>query len=266
MAPPASRPAPAETLFLPVRTRKTFQDVVRQVVELIRAGELREGDELPGERRLAAAMEVSRPTIRLAVSALVEAGVVEVSPGRGGGMRIKSQWIPDTLLDSAVEPPVDEAFELLEARRTLEPRVAQLAAVRGREEHFASMQQAIDLQRAHIDDHRKALQAELMFHRVLWKAAGNPALEEMLIALFHRLETILDMAMRTLTDQDAAVAINSRTLEAVRRGEFDGVEAAMDEHMSYLEQITEDAFGRRRIRSIPDFLRGPHSDTPGKRA
>lgn len=241
-------------LFAPVRTRKTFEDVLGQVVDRIRSGQLQEGDELPGERKLAAAMEVSRPTVRMAIAALSEAGVVEVRPGRGGGISIKSRWIPDGLVASTSELRVDQTFELLEARRTLEPRVAQLAAMRGTEEHFAAMQHSIELERSNFDNHLKALQAELLFHRVLWQAGGNQTLERMLIALFDQLESVLDMVLRTEIDHESAIGIHERTLAAVMRGDPAEVERAMDEHMSHLEQIAEDAFGRKRIREVPSFL------------
>jgi DNA-binding FadR family transcriptional regulator len=248
-----SRVAPEE-LFAPVRTRKSFEDVLGQIVDRIRSGQLREGDDLPGERRLAAIMEVSRPTVRLAVAALAEAGVVEVRPGRAGGIRVNSMWIPDGLVNTTTELRADETFELLEARRTLEPRVAQLAALRGSEEHFAAMQRSIELQADNVGDRRRTVQAELLFHRLLWQAAGNRTLEDMLRRLFDQLEATFDMAMRTEADHNRAVEIHERTLAAVMRGDPEAVEIAMNEHMGYLEQIAEDTFGRKRIRQVPAFL------------
>ena len=37
-------------------------------------------------------------------------------------------------------------------------------------------------------------------------------------------------------------------------GNPDVIEAAMDEHLSFLEQIWETESGRARLRTIPDFL------------
>lgn len=243
-------------MFAPVATHKAFESVIGQIVDLVRSGQLHEGDDLPGERTLARLMEVSRPTVRLAIAELAKAGVVEVRPGRAGGIRIASIWIPDELARTAAEPRIDETFELLEARRTLEPRVAQLAALRGTEQHFAAMRDSIALQGEHFGDRRKALQAELLFHRLLWQAAGNATLEQMLRDLFAKLETVFDMALRTALDRESAIGIHERTLAAVMRGDPAEVDEAMDEHMSHLEQIAEDAFGRRRIREIPAFLGG----------
>jgi DNA-binding FadR family transcriptional regulator len=256
MAPDRSRRVPSE-LFQPVTTRAAFEAVMRQIADLVDAGHLHEGDALPGERILAAAMQVSRPTIRLAVGTLVDAGVLEVAPGRGGGIRIRSRWFPDDLRGrTALELNAEQLFALLEARRTLEPRVAQIAAVRGSTAQFEAMRDAVDLQEQCVDDRPKAIQAELHFHRLLWRAAGNDPLESMLVRLFRTMSTAFDMALRTAPDKEDAIVLNRETLEAVSSGDLREVDLAMDRHMAYLENIAEETFGRKRIRDVPPFLVG----------
>ncbi|MGI8571468.1 MAG: FadR/GntR family transcriptional regulator [Solirubrobacteraceae bacterium] len=245
-------------LFKPVATRATFEAVVGQVLALVQSGRLQEGDLLPGERVLASAMQVSRPTIRLAIAALVRDGLVDVKPGRTGGIVLKSRWIPPHLSGGgAASLGAEELFELLEARRTVEPRVAQLAAMRGTVAQFDGMRAALSLQTEHLSDRPKAIQAELMFHRRMWEAAGNAELESMLSRLFRRMTTVLDMAMRTEDDQQRAIVLNRATLEAIGRGRPEEIDAVMDQHMAYLEHIVEDTFGRSRIRPVPSFLVGP---------
>lgn len=55
------------------------------VADAIRQGGHRPGDRLPPERELAARLDVSRSTLRLALHDLERAGVVVRRPGRGGG-------------------------------------------------------------------------------------------------------------------------------------------------------------------------------------
>jgi len=245
----------SDDLFHPVRTRRTFEDVVQQIVGLIRSGELSEGDYLPGERTLTRVMEVSRPTVRLAIDLLARAGVVEVHPGRGGGIRLVSTWVPDDLHEEErKELQPSEIFAGLEARRALEPRVAQLAALRATDEDFDALRQCIDMQVEAGDDWRRALQADALFHRRMWQAARNRMLEQLMATILTQLSMPLDMSMRTGTDKDNAIAIHERTLAALIRGDMAEVDVAMDEHMSYLENICEDVFGRRRVREVPAFL------------
>jgi DNA-binding FadR family transcriptional regulator len=242
-------------LFAPVRTRRASDDVIRQILDQVRGGQIREGDLLPGERVLAERLEVSRPTVRLAIGALVDAGILAVSPGRGGGPRVRSIWIPDGLTSARWEPQADDLFEWLEARRVLETRVARLAAVRGTDEHFAGLQHSIDLQRANVGDRRRVLQMEVQFHRQMWRAAGNRTLEEMLVGLFERLEVAFDMVLRTDDDTALAIDIHERTLSALRQAEADAIDRIMDEHLCYTEDIVEEAVGRRMYPEPPAFLR-----------
>jgi DNA-binding FadR family transcriptional regulator len=243
-------------MFAAVRVRRASDDVIRQIVDRIRAGRIREGDLLPGERALAERFEVSRPTVRLAIGALVEAGILEVSPGRGGGPRVRSIWIPDGLMSPRWEPQADDLFEWLEARRVLETRVARLAAVRGTDEHFAALRRSIDLQRTNVSDRGRVLQMEVQFHRQMWRAAANRTLEEMLVQLFDRLEVAFDMVLRTADDTALAIDIHERTLDALRGAEGDAIDRIMDEHLCYTEDIVQEAVGRRMNSRLPAFLRG----------
>ena len=86
-------------------------------------------------------MQISRATLREAVRVLVDAGVLAVRSGSGGGMFVASDYVPFELLRSKSDLRLDEVAGVLEARRLIEPRVAQLAAVNAREEDYAHLQQ-----------------------------------------------------------------------------------------------------------------------------
>src|SRR5215210_4890041 len=168
-----------ERSFGPVLTRRTFEEAVQQIAEKIRAGDLHVGDRLPSERELAEIMRISRPTLREAVKVLSEAGVLEVRRGQSGGIFVASELVPRDLLRSRSEIRVGEVAGVLEARRLLEPRVAQLAAVHAAEEDFGAMQATIERQRqlAGEDDflsHEDLfLQLDLKFHLALARATRN---------------------------------------------------------------------------------------------
>ncbi len=202
--------------FRPVRSRSAGGDVMHQIIDRIKSGELREGDVLPGERALAAQMDVSRPTVSSAISKLVEAGILRSRPGRHGNPEVISIWIPEGLENLPEADPLqaDEIFRILEARKTLEPRVAQLAAVRATDEHYQLMQHSIDLLRAHKDHLSRAAQAELLFHRTIWRAAGNPSLEAMMKGLEKELAPVHDMMLRTPEDYECGVELHEATLAA----------------------------------------------------
>src|SRR4051794_22853540 len=166
-------------MFHPVHSRSVTDDIVHQILDHIRAGQLMEGAPLPSERALAEMLQVSRPTVRGALERLIEAGVLRNGQGRQGTAKVASRWVPQDLLDQRFDeganrqPDIERVVELLEARRTLEPRVAQLAAMRATSSEFEQLQQSIDLLVEQKDDLLKAAQAEQLFHRLMWKASRN---------------------------------------------------------------------------------------------
>lgn len=62
---------------------KTYELVLQRVEADLAAGRLRPGDRLPGERALAAELEVSRPSVREAIRVLEAMGVVRTAVGSG---------------------------------------------------------------------------------------------------------------------------------------------------------------------------------------
>jgi DNA-binding FadR family transcriptional regulator len=229
---------------------------VQQVAEAIRAGDLLLGDRLPSERTLASQMEISRPTLREAVKVLSDAGVIEVRPGPSGGMFVRSDVIPKELVLERSQMLITEVSGVLEARRLFEPRVAQLAAVYATDEDFDEMRQLIEAQRAAVqtDESLRQQQMDVRFHLRIARSTRNATIVSLMRTLLRRLEIARDMALRGHRDPERAVEIHERTLRAIMSRDHEQIETAMDEHMSYLEDIWERESGRSRLREIPPFL------------
>lgn len=249
-----------EAGFEPVATRRTFEEAVEQIAERVRSGDVSVGDRLPSERELAQQMRISRPTLREAVKVLVEAGVLEVRRGQAGGIFVRSELVPRELLRTRFEIRVGEVAGVLEARRMLEPRVAQLAAVHAGEDDFVAMQRVIERQRelaAASDFLRNEdlfLQLDLKFHLVIARATRNSTIVQLMRHLFRRLEIARDMAVHAPLVPDWVIDIHERTLGAIRAADFPLIDRVMDEHLAQLEQIWERETGRGLVRPLPDFL------------
>jgi DNA-binding FadR family transcriptional regulator len=249
-----------ERSFDPVTTRRTFEEAVVQIAERVKLGELRPGDRLPSERDLAAQMRISRPTVREALKTLAEAGVLEIRRGQSGGAIVAGELVPRELLRSRYEIRVGEVSGVLEARRLIEPRVAQLAAVHAGEDDFAAMQETIDRQRKlaartnFLEQEDLFLQLDLKFHIAIARATRNSTVVTLMRSLFRRLEIARDMAVHGDTVPEWVIEIHERTLAAVRAANFAEIDSVMDEHLSQLEQVWERETGRGLVRPLPDFL------------
>jgi DNA-binding FadR family transcriptional regulator len=242
------------SLFKAVLGRRAFEEAVEQIADAIRVGDLHVGDRLPSERELSAQMGISRPTLREAIKVLVDAGLLEVKPGPGGGMYVKTELVPRGLVEERAELRVGEVFGILEARRLLEPRVAQLAGLYATEEDYDAMQRSIDLQRQFKDDRDRFIQLDTRFHIAIARATRNGTVISLMRHLLRRVEVARDSAIRVPHEPERAIELHERTLAAIKTGDPELIDEAMDEHLSFLEKIWEEETGRSRVRRTPDFL------------
>ncbi|MEI2818879.1 MAG: GntR family transcriptional regulator [Marmoricola sp.] len=75
----------SHVVLRPVRGHHAFEACVEQLATAIRLGVFPLGGALPNERDLAERLSVSRATLREAMAALREAGLVKTVRGRSGG-------------------------------------------------------------------------------------------------------------------------------------------------------------------------------------
>ncbi|MGL5811398.1 MAG: FadR/GntR family transcriptional regulator, partial [Nocardioides sp.] len=78
-------PGLSDAVLRPVRGHHAFEACVERLGTAIRLGVFPPGSSLPTERELADRLGVSRATLREAMAALREAGLVETRRGRTGG-------------------------------------------------------------------------------------------------------------------------------------------------------------------------------------
>jgi GntR family transcriptional repressor for pyruvate dehydrogenase complex len=238
--------------FKPVATRRTFEEAVEQVAERITLGELRPGDQLPSERLLAHQMQISRPTVREAIKVLADSGVLEVRTGARGGAFVTSEFVPREVVRRQSDLRYAEVGGVLEARRLLEPQVAQLAAVAARDSDFEVMSRTIDRQRrlaeeadgALLEHEDQFLSLDLQFHLGIARATGNSTIVSLVRSLMRRLEIARDMALHEPPVFDWSIDIHERTLAAIRSRDPAAIDTVMDEHLAQLEEVWEREGGR----------------------
>jgi DNA-binding FadR family transcriptional regulator len=121
----------ARAIFSPVPVRNAFEVTVERLAQSIRLGVLTDGQRLPPERELAETFGVSRVTLREAIRALREVGLVESRRGRGGGTFVQSPRMARSRsaerIGRSLRPSLDDALDL---RRVVEPGAAALAATK----------------------------------------------------------------------------------------------------------------------------------------
>ena len=135
-----------------IETHRTFEVVCQKVREKLARGELKQGDKLPPERKLAEQLGVSRAAVREALRSLEIVGLVELHKGVKGGAFVVA-GSPDRLaqiLADLVSLDAISLGDLLEARALLLDMVVRLAAQRASEEDIAALEANLDRTRAVI--------------------------------------------------------------------------------------------------------------------
>lgn len=161
-------------LELPIGGERRYLKIAGDLAARITAGEFHSGDRLPPERELASSLEVSRTTVREALLALELMRFVEIRIGAGVFV------LPESArnIDRPVFDIADQVgpFEVLESRRLIEGEAAYRAAQRGSADDFSAIGKTIDRMEAALDNFDRYDQADVEFHMLIAKAAGNSLL------------------------------------------------------------------------------------------
>jgi GntR family transcriptional repressor for pyruvate dehydrogenase complex len=119
---------------------KISQKIVEQVKRIIFEGGLQPGDRLPTEKELAEQLQVSRPTLREALTVLEAIGLIEVRPREGSIVKsLVPQSIQDPIQDMIDVDPM-KVLDLFEVRKKIDSEGAAMAAQRATEAELKRIQ------------------------------------------------------------------------------------------------------------------------------
>ncbi len=147
-----SSPSPASDRTLPTdlsriagQDKATAARVYQAILQSIREGALKVGDQLPNERLLSVQFATSRGTVRHALAMMETQGLVVRKVGSGTFLREAAlQASSETDLPVAAHHDnVPTYAEILEGRLLFEPAMMELSAQRAQEEDFTRMQRQL---------------------------------------------------------------------------------------------------------------------------
>lgn len=225
--------------------RGRADEVADELLDLVTTGVFPVGQPLPSEAELAGRFGVSRLTVREAIRLLSSTRVLHVRQGRPTVVNPADRWSPldGRLLAArglASSDPLLLPRRLLEARRTVEVAIAELAAQRRDDSHLARLSEIhAEMREAHArGDVEAATEADLAFHDLLIEAADNV----FLAALFEPLSSVL-RALRRQTSgvseiREHALDRHAAILQAVVDGDARRAGDAMRAHLVQTEDDT----------------------------
>lgn len=221
-----------EAVLRPVRGHHAFEACVEQLATAIRLGVYPLGTTLPPERELAERLGVSRATLREAMAALREAGLVQTHRGRGGGTVVMLKPTNPTARKAAltsVEQRRDWR-DALEFRRIVEPGAAYQAA-----DAALTDVQRDQLTTAHTSvagartkaQHR---QADSRFHLTIAALSGSPRTIDAVTSVQASLHEMLNAIPRLGTNISHSDRQHRLLCKAITDGQPERARAVMEEH------------------------------------
>jgi GntR family transcriptional repressor for pyruvate dehydrogenase complex len=156
-------------------THRTMR-VVNHIRSLIENGTLQPGDKIPPEREFARSLKISRASLRTGIGYLAAMGVMKVRHGVGTFVADGPAEFGKASLGFMGALHGFQTWQMFEARIMLESNLAALAAERGKEEHHAALAEEVAEMFAAMDSPSDYLIHDLLFHRIVSQASGNPIL------------------------------------------------------------------------------------------
>ncbi len=216
----------------PVRGHHAFEGCVEQLATAIRLGVYPVGSLLPPERELAERMAVSRATLREAIAALRQAGLVETRRGRGGGSTVTSQARSRFTggLARLSASTAAEWLDSLEFRRVVEPGAAYLAAHHDLAEADRERLVAAETAVREATGKRAHRQADSRFHLTVAALSGSLRLQEAVTSV----QSVLDTALGSIPALDTNISHSHlqhrQVTQAILAGRAERARAVMEDH------------------------------------
>ena len=169
--------------FQEITIESPADKIIRQIRSLITSGQLKPGDRLPPERKLAEKLGVGRTHVRDAIRKLEFYGILKTLPQSGtivAGIGIAAL---EGLIADVLKLENSDFASLVETRVLLETNAASLAAQRRTPEDINSLQQALDEFEKKVNEGVPGIEEDLMFHLAIADASKNSVLKSLMLII-----------------------------------------------------------------------------------
>lgn len=221
---------------------ENFQEIViespankisRQIRELITSGQLKSGDRLPPERKLAEKLGVGRTHVREALQKLEFYGILKTLPQSGTVVTGMGITALEGLISHVLQLDNRDFASLVETRVLLESHAATLAAQRRTASDIINIQKALDALEQKVLENEQAVEEDLMFHLKIAEASKNSVLKSLMLIItpdivknFIKLDICKDGRFRQAFEE------HRKILEHIINQEPEKANSAMREHLA----------------------------------
>ena len=222
-------------VLIPVARRSLADDLAVSVRELIDSGGYQNGDRLPSIVEMAHRFGVAHPTLREALRKLETLGFVEIR--HGSGVYVREQQDSLLLSNPAYGGTLtrQQLLDVLDARMAIELKAVSLAAGRADEPSLERMRQVLAYASERMADAAAQGEANILFHREIAAASGNPVL----VQLLEVLARVIHEEQRVILDFPCRERFRREHVEILEALERKHVDLATERMRAHLESVRE---------------------------
>ncbi|MET7390303.1 GntR family transcriptional regulator [Streptomyces sp. NPDC005534] len=213
-------------VFTPVDNRARVETVVHRIGDAIELGLLADGEQLPGEMELAGQLGVSTVTLREALMALRQQGLVTTRRGRGGGSFVSLPEVPgeDRLRARLAGWSTEELRDLGDHWAAVSGAAARLAAQRTEADDLRALRRTLD-ELSSAEDAAARGRLYGRFHVELAAAAQSARLTREQVALQTEVGALMCLVLGDDEYREEVADRHRSVISAVQDGAHDSARA-----------------------------------------
>lgn len=219
--------------FVRVSRPRLYERLVEQLLGFIASTGLGPGDLLPAERDLAERMGVSRATLAQALVALEVLGVIDVQHGTGAVLVYRPS-VASVLRE--LREHRDRMPEIVEARSTLEVKLAALAAERRTPDDLAAVEAALKVMGAEIAGGSRGTEGDELFHQAVAAAAHSSILASMMTFISELVRETRLASLGQPGRPERSLESHRAIADAIRAGNPEAAAEAMQAHINLVSE------------------------------
>jgi GntR family transcriptional repressor for pyruvate dehydrogenase complex len=228
-----------------VEKKRVYEDIVKQIRDLIEKGRMKKGDQLPTERDLTETFKVSRASVREAIRTLESMRLVESRQGNGTYVIASSEESLVRPLAAALFHEKDDLIDIFYIRKIVEPHIAELAAEKATPEEIKELDAIMEEHEENLSGGLHAIRTDSAFHNYLARMAKNRVLERLLHAIVDLLTETRQEYLQNEEREHNSLHGHRDIHAAIKSGDGNAAKLAMRRHLTNIEKIV---FRKKRER------------------
>lgn len=219
-----------------IKIKRITEEIVSQIRNHIAKGELKAGDRMPSERKMAQQLGVSRPTVREALQVLEHTGFVEILQGSGTYIKEIGKQALTEPLQALIQGSDQRYREVYEFRTAIETWAVGLAAQRMDASDLSRLGRIIDEMRSCRAEKKPVDQLDTEFHLAIAQACHNGIYYHVAKTILHLLSQVTRISHTELflseEDQVGLLKDHTAIYNAIKDREPDKARSLMRRHLN----------------------------------